>query len=315
MASLVPEPIEKCAVWAASPTSTTLPCDQCGTRTVTKLIHLELLASSGRPCSASSNSWEAERDRALVADSGRELAGAVQAGCAPHVDVGLDDERAPLQAVGIGVGLKDPVLGLGDEELERVIDEVGPAPHVLTEAGLERGVKACRGAHAAVGAVGGDDEIGPAEVLEGDLVAEAQLGPERRRAVLQQRQQLAAAEGREAVATRAGRVAPVVDVDVGPAHETRHDLGVALGVGVLEDGERLVGEHDPEAERVGGCVALEDGHLPVGPQPAHENGEVEPGRPAPGDGNPHRLSGRSGGYGRTERCDWWMPGADAGPDV
>ena len=26
------------------------------------------------------------------------------------------------------------------------------------------------------------------------------------------------------------------------------------------------------------------------------------------------LSGRSRKYGRTERCDWWMPGKDAGPD-
>jgi hypothetical protein len=28
-----------------------------------------------------------------------------------------------------------------------------------------------------------------------------------------------------------------------------------------------------------------------------------------------RTSGRSRKYGRTERCDWWMPGKDAGPDV
>ena len=38
IASLVPEPIEKCAVCAASPSSTTFSCRQNGLRTVTKLI-------------------------------------------------------------------------------------------------------------------------------------------------------------------------------------------------------------------------------------------------------------------------------------
>ena len=43
MASLVPEPMEKCAVWAASPSRTTLPSCQRALRTVRKLSHLELL--------------------------------------------------------------------------------------------------------------------------------------------------------------------------------------------------------------------------------------------------------------------------------
>ena len=38
IASLVPDPIEKCAVCAASPSSTTFPRRQNGLRTVTKLI-------------------------------------------------------------------------------------------------------------------------------------------------------------------------------------------------------------------------------------------------------------------------------------
>ena len=38
IASLVPEPIEKCAVCAASPSSTTFPWRQRALRTVTKLI-------------------------------------------------------------------------------------------------------------------------------------------------------------------------------------------------------------------------------------------------------------------------------------
>ncbi len=42
MASLVPEPMEKWAVWAASPRRTMLPCRQVRLRTVVKRSHLEL---------------------------------------------------------------------------------------------------------------------------------------------------------------------------------------------------------------------------------------------------------------------------------
>ena len=45
MASLVPEPMEKCAVCAASPSSTTFRCRQVWHRTVVKLTHRELLAN------------------------------------------------------------------------------------------------------------------------------------------------------------------------------------------------------------------------------------------------------------------------------
>ena len=56
MASFVPEPIEKCAVWAASPSSTTLPRCQLSLRTSRKLVHSERLLMSRWPCSSSANS-------------------------------------------------------------------------------------------------------------------------------------------------------------------------------------------------------------------------------------------------------------------
>src|SRR5690348_17920874 len=45
MASLVPEPMEKCAVCAASPSSTTFSCRHVWHRTVPKLTHRELFAN------------------------------------------------------------------------------------------------------------------------------------------------------------------------------------------------------------------------------------------------------------------------------
>lgn len=52
-ASLVPEPMEKWAVWAASPSSTVLPWDQRSLTTVRKAIQAELLPRRGRPPRAS----------------------------------------------------------------------------------------------------------------------------------------------------------------------------------------------------------------------------------------------------------------------
>lgn len=47
-ASLVPEPMEKCAVWAASPMRTVFPCDQCSLTTVRKVSQEEWWERSGR---------------------------------------------------------------------------------------------------------------------------------------------------------------------------------------------------------------------------------------------------------------------------
>jgi len=56
MASLVPDPMEKCAVCAASPSSTTLPWRQLAQRTVVKCTHRELLPTIRCPPSMSAHS-------------------------------------------------------------------------------------------------------------------------------------------------------------------------------------------------------------------------------------------------------------------
>ncbi|GAA3156746.1 hypothetical protein GCM10017687_88420 [Streptomyces echinatus] len=45
----MPEPMEKWAVWAASPRRTTLPCDQWSLTTVRKVVQAELFERRGRP--------------------------------------------------------------------------------------------------------------------------------------------------------------------------------------------------------------------------------------------------------------------------
>ena len=53
------------------------------------------------------------------------------------------------------------------------------------------------------------------------LGLEPDLDPQRHRPALQDPEQLAASQRREAVAARAGARPPVVDVDIGPAREAR----------------------------------------------------------------------------------------------
>src|SRR6185295_7982777 len=60
--------------------------------------------------------------------------------------------------------------------------------------------------------------------------------------------------------------------------------------GVLDAAERLVGEHDAEAERVVGRVALPHGDLGVRSEPLGQRGEVEPARPTADNGNAHGAS-------------------------
>ena len=66
MASLVPEPMEKWAVCAASPSSTMLRCRQVAQRTVVKFTHWELLPMILWPASTSAHR---SRMRAIDASS------------------------------------------------------------------------------------------------------------------------------------------------------------------------------------------------------------------------------------------------------
>ena len=96
-----------------------------------------------------------------------------------------------------------------------------------------------------------------------DLGLELQLDAERARALLQEPQQRRARAAAEAVAADAVHRALEMDLDVVPVGEVVGDRAVALAVVVLERLQRLVGEHDAEAERVVRPVALEDGDAAV----------------------------------------------------
>ena len=249
----------------------------------------------------------AERDRADVRDPGGQTARrpsraspARRQISSPTSTMNVED---PL-VVRVGVRLEHPGRRLLDEELERVVREVDSHPHVLAMARIERRLEidGAGGADRARGAVGGDDQVGPAELIERwRLGLEQDLDPELGRSPLQDRQQLAAAERREAMSSRSRSRAAVMDVDVGPVGEPVGDRAIAERIGVLEHGQRLIGEDDPEAERVLRPVALEHRDLAVGVDPAHQNREVQAGRPATDYRDAHRQRAHRP---RSGRCSY-----------
>ena len=116
--------------------------------------------------------------------------------------------------------------------------------------------------------VGGDHQV----VLAGERVdvrglgAEVDADAELRAAFLQDLQQVLAAHRGEPLAADRGHRAAEVHVDVVPAGEPLGHPGVDHRVGVLDAAQGLVAEHDAEAERVVGRVALPHADLGLGSQ-------------------------------------------------
>ena len=195
IASLVPEPIEKCAVCAASPSSTTLSCTQCSLRTVVKLIQRELFAITSCPSSTSANS-----SRILSIDFWSDSPGSpgtvgvlAEAGGLPDRRRHLHDEGAAGRVERVAVDLHDAVRRLRDVELERLEHLVGAEPHVAAVAHVERGPErvGVPRAHRRVEAVGRDHQVvRRSELLDaGSLGAEVHSHVERRAPGLQDLQQ------------------------------------------------------------------------------------------------------------------------------
>ncbi len=122
------------------------------------------------------------------------------------------------------------------------------------------------------------------------LALEVQGDTERLAALLEDLQEPLPAHRGEAVAPAGDDLAAVVDVDVVPAGELPLHAGIDRRVGVLDAAQRLVGEHDAEAERVVGGVPLPDGYLVARAELPGEGGEIQPARAAAHDRDPHAAS-------------------------
>ena len=284
MASFVPDPIEKCAVWAASPSSTTLPRCQLSLRTSRKLVHSERLVMRRWPFSSSENSASHARS-----DSASSIC--VEAQRAPRVLRGLDDPGARVLVEGVRVDLDEPGLGLLEDEGEGVEHEVGAEPDVLAalrgDAFAE--VRRVGLAHEAVDAVRADDEVRVRELAH--LAFEAQVDAQPVRPPLQDLQEQLPWDGRERVPARAHLAPAVVDVDRRPAREGVGDLEVGFRVGVAQGAQGLLGEDDAEPEGRVGRVALEDRDVVA--RLLHQDREVQARRTGTDDAHLHASTSAS----------------------
>ena len=151
------------------------------------------------------------------------------------------------------------------------------------------------GADAAVGAVGGDDQVIALPVGEvgARFMLEMERDAELARPFLQDRQQPLAADADEAVAGGSNRLAVDMDLDIVPMGEFVADPGAAHRIVGHQILDRLVGEDDAPAERVVGAVALEQVDLVRGIAQLHRNGEIEPGRSPAEARDPHLCLSQS----------------------
>ena len=170
-ASLVPDPIEKCAVCAASPSRMTLPSCQRSQVSRRNRSHAAdprkwaalLISRSPSRCAAKMRSHAAIVSSWLIA---------VEAKRAPRRGGAFDDEGRAI--VGEAIGMRpDPArLGLLERKGEGLEQLRRAKPDEAIGALVDIDPERCGAgiAHAAVGAVGGDDQI-PLRVVAGIVLA------------------------------------------------------------------------------------------------------------------------------------------------
>ena len=198
----------------------------------------------------------------------------------------FDDEGRGRGVELVGVRPDPAVLGLLEDEGEGVVEFLrGAEPDELAAAGVDVGpeVLGVGGAGARVQPVARHHEV----VVAGQrldvvhLGLEAQVDAELAGTVLEQHQELLAADAAEAVAAGDGAGALELHRDVVPVGEVLADRRGADRVVGSEVAERLVRQHHAPAEGVVGLVALEHHHLVGGVAQLHGDGEIEAGRATP----------------------------------
>src|SRR5262245_58587593 len=208
---------------------------------------------------------------------------AVHAGGFPRRLAAFDNERRSAWRVLIRVNAPESVIvalevkGKGGKRLRR------PEPDEPVRPQIDRGLDPIleQLTDGAVGAVGGDDEVGVVILLEtANFALEQHFDAGGARLLLQHAQQRVAAHAAEAVSGRGDPVAAIVHLDVVPVHEVAADAAKRLGIGFGDAGHRRVGEDHTKTEGVVGTVALDDSDVVARIRLLHQAGEVKAARSA-----------------------------------
>ncbi len=232
---------------------------------------------------------ELARKHIFEETGGRPFVKVCKPGPRKGLGVGLHHPGRAAWLVLIAVGNEDAVLGFAEEEREGV--ERAGRSHPRETVGPQFDARSemfgiCL-SDLRVDAVGTDHEIGVADLGGRYLVLELQLDAEPACALTEQVQERHAGAAAEAVAADAVDRILEMDFDVVPVGEILRNGAVALAIVGLEGFQRLVGEHDAEAERIVGPVALEHGDPRLRPRLLHQDREIKPGRTAADDVNLH----------------------------
>src|SRR5271156_2520552 len=262
IASLVPDPIAKCAVWGGAPISTT--------------------GVSGK--------------QVLENFDGGALREPIQAVRYISFLGGLDDERRGLGVEPVDMCLEPAVLGSAKIEGESVVEFLGAQPDVAVRSNNQIWLKHIRVAVSdfRIQAVGCDDEIGLGEVeIAARVLVEREFDIEPHATPLQNVEELLAADADEAVAGRAlsGPLEP--DFDIVPMVECGLDFGGGFWIPDPHRRHRRVRKHYPPAERVIGLIALDDRDRVLGMQLLHQQAEIEARRPSTHANDSHANLPRS----------------------
>ena len=207
---------------------------------------------------------EVAREQPLAEGDAILLRHPVEAGAPPHIFGRLDDEGRRIGVVLIRVRLEPAEFGGFEREGEGVetLVRTEPDESAATQVDVGRERVGVAAANAAVGAIGGDHEVGPEFPRElrfvVDVAVEHELDAEGFAAVLQDVEEALATDAAEAVAPGGDRASLEVDVDVVPVVERAGDGIGRLGVSGMQVVERRVGKHDAPPEGVVRPVALDD---------------------------------------------------------
>src|SRR5581483_2204634 len=186
--------------------------------------------------------------------------------------------------VRVAVHLHDPVRRVEDEELERVERLVDREPDELAVAVLDGRLEdaGVLPADVAVHAVGADDQVVAGEIRRSrSLALVMQDDAELARALLHERNEGRAREGREPVSARGVHALAPVHVDLPPGRALLDHSAMEGLVGASNRLHRLVGEDDAEAVGRPWWVPVPELDVPVRKGFLREDREAEPARPAP----------------------------------
>ncbi len=233
-------------------------------------------------------------EHALERRQHRRLILRIEAEVLPRGFVGLDDPGAPALLVLVAVREDDALGRFAEEILEGIERPGGTEPGEFVrpqvDAGLE--VRLVLFSYRGINAVGDNDQIRFRHFFKAFYFPlKIQLHTQFAAAVVQDVQQRHPRAAAETVAARAHGAALEDHVHVAPVGEAAPDHLVGGPVVGLEGVQRLVGEHDAEAEGVVRTVALVERDVPARPRFLRQQREVQAAGAAADDGDLHAGSG------------------------